>query len=299
MKKVTYFIIGLTFLAGLTAFSVYQSAFYKNQIGVLQNQINVITKNSRSYLANSKDSGSQTQEQLTTSAVSKITPSVVSITILKKLPNIDVYYANPFENDPSLKDFGFQIPVAKNKGDKKEKIGAGTGIIIDRRGYILTNNHVVSDTGAEYTATLLNGDVKVAKIFYQDKVRDIAILKIDGSYQNTASLGDSSNLKIGQTVIAVGNALGEYNNTVSLGIVSGLGRDIEASDENTTTTEKLKGVIQTDVSVNPGNSGGPLTDLNGDVIGINVATAIDSNNINFSIPINNVKNIVNRVIPKY
>ncbi|MEI6480063.1 MAG: trypsin-like peptidase domain-containing protein [bacterium] len=298
MKKVTYFVAGLTLL-GLTAFSVYQSAFYKNQIGLLQNQINVITKNSRGYLANSKDEEFQTQEQLTTSAVSKITPAVVSVTILKSIPNIDVYYTNPFENDPSLKDFGFKIPVVKKKGDKKEKIGAGTGIIIDRHGYVLTNNHVVSDTDAEYTVTLLNGDTKVAKIFYQDKVRDIAILKIDGSYQNTASLGDSSNLKIGQTVIAVGNALGEYNNTVSLGIVSGLNRDIEAGDENTTATEKLKGVIQTDVSVNPGNSGGPLTDLNGDVIGINVATAIDSNNINFSIPINNVKNILNRVIPKY
>lgn len=329
-KSVLLFLIACFF--GIGVFGFYQSQIYKkkvldlqNQVGSLSNSIKGLEKNQQSNVPSvqqngaglqnqenpqaTSDSGNnktiqnqalptQNQEQLITSAVAKITPSVVSIVISKYSPNLDVTYVNPFGNDPYFKDFGFEIPVYQQKGVSKQKVGAGTGLIIDPKGYVLTNKHVVSDTEAEYTVLLSNGNQKNAKVIYKDPTNDVAILKIDGTYPNIATLGDSSSLKLGQTVIAVGNALGEYNNTVSVGSVSGLNRNIEAGDENSTSTEKLNGVIQTDVSVNPGNSGGPLTNLYGDVIGINVATAVDSNNINFSIPINSVKNSIKNIIPK-
>ena len=299
-------ILGLL-ISGLVWFSLYQSNSYKQIISSLQNQVNSvassvnsISKQNENTLTTNQTTSStpKTQEQLITGAVEKITPSVVSIIISKKVPSMDITYTNPFSDNPFLKDFGFQIPEYHQKDSTKQKIGAGTGLIVDARGYVLTNNHVVSDTEAEYTIVLQDSTQKNAKVIFTDEQDDVALLKIDGSYPHTASLGDSSKLKIGQTVIAVGNALGEYDNTVSVGIVSGLNRDIEATDENSTALEKLHGVIQTDVSVNPGNSGGPLTDLNGDVIGINVAQAVGSNNINFSLPINAIKKTIENKISK-
>ncbi len=165
--------------------------------------------------------------------------------------------------------------------------------MITSDGYILTNRHVVVDQTADYTVLLSDGSQKPAKIIYIDQSNDVAIVKIEGSYPKV-SLGDSSSLKLGQSVIAIGNALGEYNNSVSVGIVSGLNRSITASGEG--TSEDLSGVIQTDAAINPGNSGGPLLDLNGRVVGINVATVVGSSNISFSIPINTVKAIINSVI---
>lgn len=325
MKKkyiVTFFSIIIILTLSIGTFSLYQSQTYRKKVLDLQTQLDNLSGSIKGFqqkpptqedkknlippplttstrrLSNPiPDKPSQSQEQLVTSAVAKITPSVVSIVISKYTSNLDITYTNPFGDNPLFKDFRFKIPVFQQDGVSKEKVGAGTGLIIDTKGYILTNNHVVSDTEAEYTILLSTGVQKKAKIIYNDPINDVAILKIDGTYPSVASLGDSSSLKVGQTVIAVGNALGEYDNTVSVGIVSGLNRDIEAGDENSTTTEKLNGVIQTDVSVNPGNSGGPLTNLDGDVIGINVATAVESNNINFSIPINLIKKTIKDAIP--
>ena len=299
------FLVLVTGVVFLLFVNLEQNQTSNNKITNLQKKINTvysalnISQDDENTSLDSVPTQHQTQEQLITQAVAKINPAVVSIIISKNTSDFEIKYVNPFENSPFFKDIKLKIPVYTQTGSStEEEIGAGTGLIIHRNGYILTNNHVVSDKEADYTTQLSNGSKKVAKVIYRDPEHDVAILKIEGSYPLVAPLGDSTSLKLGQTVIAIGNALGEYNNTVSTGIISGLDRNIQAQDENSTIVEKLKGMIQTDVSVNPGSSGGPLTDINGNVIGINVATAVDSNNINFSIPINSIKKSIEKIIPQ-
>lgn len=172
---------------------------------------------------------------------------------------------------------------------KKMQIGGGSGSIVDPDGIILTNKHVILETDAEYTV-IANDDKKYsAKVLARDPINDIAILKIDARGLPAMELGDSSRLQLGQTVISIGNALGEFTNTVSTGVVSGLSRYITAQAGLHGHTEELRGLIQTDAAINPGNSGGPLIDLNGKVIGINSATVIGAENIGFAIPINTAK----------
>ena len=236
----------------------------------------------------------KSQDQLLTDAVSKTAASVVSVVISKDVPKLSVTYQNPFGNDPYFKDFGFRVPVYQQNGVEHQKIGAGTGFIITSDGYIVTNKHVAYDDSADYTALLSNGKQLPARVIYKDSDNDIAILKIDGKGFSKVSLGDSGSLKLGQTVIAIGNALGQYDNSVSVGILSGLNRQITAS--GSLGSETLDGVIQTDAAINPGNSGGPLIDLNGNVIGVNVATVQGSSNISFSIPINTVKAIIKQAL---
>jgi S1-C subfamily serine protease len=238
----------------------------------------------------------KSQDELLTAAVARVSPTVVSIVVSKDVPQLEVAYVNPFGDDPFFKDFGFQVPVYQQKGVARKQIGAGTGFLISADGYILTNKHVVSDVQADYTALLSDGQQKQAKVIYRSPDKDIAILKIDGNKYSFVLLGNSDNLKLGQTVVAIGNALGEYNNSVSVGIISGLNRNITASSGN--VSEQLSGVIQTDAAINPGNSGGPLLDLSGNVMGINVATVQGSSNISFSIPINTVKEILKSVLGK-
>lgn len=235
----------------------------------------------------------RSQEQVLTDVVARLSPSVVSIVITKDVPQLEVVYQNPFGDDPFFKDFGFQVPVYRQKGTVKQKVGAGTGFLATKDGYIITNKHVVSDEAASYTALLSSGVSKPARVVYRSADHDIAIIKIEGSYTPVA-LGDASQLKLGQTVIAIGNALGEYNNSVSVGIVSGLNRTIDAGDGN--ITEHITGVIQTDAAINPGNSGGPLVDLSGKVVGINVATVVGSSNVSFSLPAGVARDALNRAI---
>jgi len=237
----------------------------------------------------------KSQQELLTSAVARVTPAVVSIVISKDVPLLEIVYVNPFGDDPFFKDFGFRVPVYQQKGTQKQQTGAGTGFLIRSNGYILTNRHVVEDTAAEYTVLLADGSQKTAEVVWRDPNQDIAIIKIPGSGYATEQLGDSASLQLGESVFAVGNALGQYNNSVSVGIISGLNRTIQAQDQNGTAVT-LSGVIQTDAAINPGNSGGPLVDLNGKVIGVNVATITGSSNISFSIPVNVVRSIINSVL---
>lgn len=237
----------------------------------------------------------KSQDELLTAAVNRVSSSVVSIVISKDVPKLEVVYQNPFGNDPFFRDFGLQVPVYRQNGTQKQKVGAGTGFLFDQEGYIVTNKHVVMDKNAEYTALFLNGRQLKASVVYLDPDDDIAVIKVDGKHA-AASLGESAGLKLGQTVIAIGNALGEYNNSVSVGIISGLDRKITASGGG--MQETLTGVIQTDAAINPGNSGGPLIDLNGRVVGVNVATVIGSNSVSFSIPIDSVKGKIRKAIGK-
>lgn len=268
----------------------------QKQIAGLQESIQKITgENSQVALSlkevqNRQAVRAQSQEELITSAVARVSPAVVSIVISKDVPQLEVVYQNPFGDDPFFKNFNIQIPVYRQKGVERKKVGAGTGFIIDTRGYILTNRHVVADEAASYTVLLSDGSQIPAQVVYRDSGNDVAIVRIDRANLHPLALGNSDTLKLGQTVVAIGNALGEYNNSVSVGIISGLDRTIEASDG--ARTEQLAHVIQTDAAINPGNSGGPLIATSGEVVGVNVATVVGSSNISFSLPINQIKKII-------
>lgn len=168
----------------------------------------------------------------------------------------------------------------------------GSGFIISSDGLIITNKHVVSDTTATYKV-LTNDNKKydVTKI-YRDPLNDLSILKINASGLKPLKLGDSSHLKLGQLAIAIGTPLGEFTNTVTKGIISGLGRGITAGSPFEGYVEKLDNVIQTDAPISPGNSGGPLLNSSGEVIGINAAIAQQGQNIGFAIPVNVIKDLI-------
>jgi len=154
---------------------------------------------------------------------------------------------------------------------------------------VVTNKHVISDQNADYTVMTSDGKKYDAKVQAIDPVNDVGILKINANNLPVLELGDSSNLQIGQTVIAIGNSLGEFRNTVSKGVISGLKRNVNAGSELSGQSELLSQVIQTDAAINPGNSGGPLLDIQGKVIGVNVAMAQGAENIGFALPVNLVK----------
>lgn len=175
--------------------------------------------------------------------------------------------------------------------------GAGTGVIVSKDGYIMTNNHVV-DGASSVSITTSSGDIyEKVKLVGSDPLNDIAFLKVAGVDDlPAATLGDSSTLKIGQNVFAIGNSLGEYKNTLTSGIVSGLNRPVTAASESGDTPESLTGLVQTDAAINPGNSGGPLVNAAGQVVGINTAVASDAQGIGFAIPINATKGVLASVI---
>ncbi|MBI2042457.1 MAG: trypsin-like peptidase domain-containing protein [Candidatus Nealsonbacteria bacterium] len=221
--------------------------------------------------------------------VKKVLPSVVSVIVSKLLPVFETPYGlmpqqeeNPFG---APLPFPFMVP----KGKKKIQIGGGSGFIVESSGIIITNRHVVADSLAEYTVVLNEEKKYSAEVVARDPINDVAILKIKEKNLPALALGDSSKLELGQTAIAIGNALGNFLNTVSVGVVSGLSREISAGDVITKRMTKLRGLIQTDAAINPGNSGGPLIDIEGRVIGINTAMVFMAENIGFALPINNAK----------
>ncbi|MCD6528191.1 trypsin-like peptidase domain-containing protein [bacterium] len=213
----------------------------------------------------------------------KVCPAVITIVITKDLPKVEGFYLFPFGNQR------FIIPQIKKGKKEKTRIGGGSGFIVSPDGYIITSAHVVEDPEADYTVILEPKKKYPAKVLARDPINDIAILKINGKNLPCLELGDSDKIELGQTVIAVGNALGEFHDTVSTGVVSGLSRYITAYSGLTHQTERLRGLIQTDAAINPGNSGGPLVDIEGKVIGINTAMVIGAQNIGFAIPINYAK----------
>lgn len=221
--------------------------------------------------------------------IKKVMPSVVSIIISKSLEEIEKDM--PVEMTP-LMPFGMpemKIPDEKIDSRGMVQVGGGSGFIADPSGIILTNKHVISDTEAEYTVLTDDGKRYPAKIIARDPIDDVAILKIEASGLPIASLGDSSVMELGDDVLAIGNALGLFKNTVSRGIVSGLSRSISAKPDPKEPVQELRGLIQTDAAINPGNSGGPLINLDGEVIGINAAIVFGAQNVGFAIPINSAK----------
>jgi S1-C subfamily serine protease len=226
--------------------------------------------------------------------VNYASPAVVSIVITKDVPVLERYYeempGSPFD-DFFFSPFQYRVPQLRQKGTEKREVGGGSGFLVSSDGMIVTNRHVVSDEEADYTVFTNDGEKHTATVMARDPANDIAVLKIDAKDVPYLEFGESDKLQVGQTTIAIGNALSEFRNTVSVGVVSGLSRSIVAGD-NTGASEQLDEVIQTDAAINPGNSGGPLLDLSGKVIGVNVAVAQGSENIGFALPANAVKNVV-------
>lgn len=218
-------------------------------------------------------------------AVKKAEPAVVSVIITKDLPIIEQYWENPFGSDPFFSPFNLQIPQYRQNGTEKKEVGGGTAFFITKDGMLLTNKHVVDDKEAEYTV-LMNDEQKLqAQVLALDPSNDIAIIKVQGDNFPFLDIADSNVLQLGQQVIAIGNSLGEFRNTVSTGVISGLSRTITASSNYGGSVEQLYQVIQTDAAINQGNSGGPLLNIDGKVIGINTAIAQGAQNIGFAIPI--------------
>lgn len=217
-----------------------------------------------------------TEENAVIDVAQKSSPSVVSIGSTQRT-------SNPF--DP------FAAPQSQSST-------IGTGFVVSDKGIIITNKHVVSDTGATYTVITRDDKKFEVRKIYRDPLLDLAIIQIDNGGLQALPLGDSSKLKVGQTAIAIGNALGQFTNTVTNGIISGLGRRVVAGDPYSGSAESLDNLIQTSAAINPGNSGGPLLNSAGQVIGVNVATTEGAQNISFAIPINSVKKIVDEFIQK-
>lgn len=219
-------------------------------------------------------------------------PAVVSIVITKDVPKMEQILNQDGQSNP-FGLFGFSFPQYRQNGTEEKEIGGGSGFIVSDDGYIVTNAHVVSDKDAKYTVLLNDESKHDATVVAADNTLDVAVLKIDASDLSYLEFGDSDTVKVGQSVVAIGNALGQFRNTVSVGVISGLSRSITAGSNS--GSEQLSDVLQTDAAINPGNSGGPLLDLSGRVIGVNVATSSGGENVSFSLPSNLVKSTVDSI----
>jgi serine protease Do len=207
------------------------------------------------------------EESDTINVVKKVSPSVVSV--VAKTSSFDMF-----------------------NGPTQSEQGIGTGFIVGSNGLIVTNSHVVDDPSAQYAVVLNDGSSYDVNKINLDENSDLALLQITGKNLPTVTLGDSSSLQVGQRAIAIGNALGTFQNTVTVGVVSGIARQLTASGGFNGQTKVYENAIQTDAAINPGNSGGPLLNSSGQVIGINVATSVGANNISFAIPINQLKPVL-------
>lgn len=217
--------------------------------------------------------------------VKKTTSSVVAVLVSKEISKVTT-------------EIGSELTQGLIKDEKgMVNIVSCSGFFITPDGYIVTNRHIVEDEEASYSV-VWNNKTYTCEILARDTITDIAILKINCSKKKFPylKLADSSKLELGQTVIAIGNALGEFQNTVSRGIISGLSREIRTEAEE--NIQEFSGLIQTDAAINPGNSGGPLINLKGKVVGICTAVILGVENIGFAIPINQIKNIL-KDIKKY
>ncbi len=198
---------------------------------------------------------------------------------------------NRIANDVGKSVVSIVVPNTNGTGS------AGTGVVIDQSGLILTNKHVVADSLASVEVVDYTNTKHTGQVIGRDSTNDIAFIRVANLPANipAAKLADSAKVKVGDKVLAIGNALGEFQNTVTSGIVSGIGRPIDVSDQNGDALTSLSNLIQTDAAINPGNSGGPLVNISGEVIGINTAIVQDAQSLGFSIPINDAKDLISQI----
>lgn len=268
MKKfITGFAIGLVILAIALGGAVADRLFQIKPLDLLLPQ-------EAGFRVNPIEQKILKEESVVIDVAERVSPSVVTVSI--QIPARRILEFSPFG--------GF---TSRIEGGQPQDIG--TGFVVSTDGLIVTNKHVVANTEATYQViTQDDKEYEVVQIS-RDPSNDIAILKIDASSLKPVELGNSDNLKVGQFVIAIGTALGEFRHTVTTGVISGLGRGIVAGSVFEGFVERLDDVIQTDAAINPGNSGGPLLNSAGQVIAVNVAVAQDAENIGFAIPIDIVK----------
>lgn len=226
-------------------------------------------------------------------------PAVVSIIATQELQQLpqslffnDFFFGFPFEIQP------FQAEPQEPRAEKRE-VANGSGFIVSKEGLVITNKHVVSNTKAEYSVVLNSGETYEAEVLDRDSAQDLAVVKIKVKAGETADfstllLGDSDSVKLGETVIAIGNTLGEFRNTVTKGIVSGINRTLTAGGVGV-GSELIEGAIQTDAAISSGNSGGPLLNMKGEVVGVNTAVSQEGENIGFALPVDQVRLIVESV----
>lgn len=223
--------------------------------------------------------------------IKKATPAIVTISISKKANQVkqdmDAEFTGMMPYGAPRKPVDIPPEAIDSRG--MVKIGSGSGFFVDPSGIILTNKHVITDPQAEYMVITNDDKHYPAEILARDPIDDVAILRIKTSGAPIVKLGDSSCVELGQPVLAIGNALGLFKNTVSSGIISGLSRAIQAAPDPTMPPQEMRGLIQTDTAINPGNSGGPLMNVKGHVIGINAAIVFGAQNLSFAIPINAAK----------
>ncbi len=234
------------------------------------------------------------ENSATIQAVEKASPAVVNVILTQDLSKVkDQFGTDPFN------DFFFSFPFAQPAPQEGvRQISAGSGFVVSSDGLIITNKHVVQDQAdiesVDLTVIFNDGTEHPAKVLGVDPLNDLAVLRIDGKNLPTLEFGDSDALKLGQSVVAIGNALGEYRNTVTDGVVSGIHRTIQAGDGRG-STETIEDAIQTDAAINRGNSGGPLINLSGQVVGVNTAIDEQGRLIGFAIPSNVARQVLESV----
>ncbi len=258
-------VLGLLFLVGYKLASQGKLNFNLLKLPQLSNSPIIQNNQTRTVVQ---------EEDAVISAVEKTSSSVVAIGLTQRV-------INPFN------------PVNQGANNQQNQT-IGTGFVVDQgKGLLVTNRHVVSDTTVKYSVVTKDGKKLDIQKIYRDPNIDIAIVQVSGvGIPPAIELGDSAKLKVGQIAIAIGNALGRFDNTVTTGVVSGIGRAVTAGDPFSGQTEQLDNLVQTDAAINPGNSGGPLLNSSGQVIGVNVATTEGAQNIGFAVPINSVKSLV-------
>jgi len=236
-----------------------------------QNSTNATTASTDGYYGGN---AVEFEETSIANIASKVTPAVVSI-VSSSMSNTNSFWGRAYNTQ-----------------------SAGTGMIVTKDGYVLTNKHVIEGASSIQVVTDAGDTFKDVVVVAQDPLNDVAYLKINDATEDlpTVNLGDSKTIAVGQPVLAIGNALGAYQNSVTQGIVSGIGRSISAGDENGANVESLSDMLQTDAAINPGNSGGPLVNAAGDVIGINTAVSTDANGLGFAIPISAAKGMLKSII---
>jgi len=274
MKRLILVLVALIIFLGIWAkvFSLFPQLASKLQLPLSagsQEQVKVVT-----------------EESVTIDVVKNVGPSVVTV------EEISV----PSQSQP-LNIGPFQIFGLPQQNQTQQPQSIGSGFVVTSDGIIATNKHVVADVGAKYQVVTSNNKTYDVQRVYRDPLNDIALIKVDvnqnpGLTLKPVILGDSSHLQVGQFVIAIGNALGEFNNTVTTGVISGLGRAITAGDQFQGYIENLNDVIQTDAAINPGNSGGPLVNSAGQVVAINTAVSQNGQNIGFALPISILKSSI-------
>lgn len=268
LPKLNFTVVALAIALGLVAAGILYQAQNKGWLNFDKTEIPLASIKPQEFRTVLKE------ENAVIDVVEKTSPSVVAIGISRRIVNPFDPYALPRSQDSTI----------------------GTGFVVSGKGIVVTNKHVVGEINDTYSVVTRDDKKYTVQKIYRDPILDLAILQVDGQDLKPLELGDSSTIKVGQTAIAIGNALGRFTNTVTTGVVSGVGRKVVAGDPFSGSAESLDNLIQTDAAINPGNSGGPLLNSAGQVIAMNVATTEGAQNIGFAIPINSVKAIVDEFV---